>query len=45
VIGHDFEMRVSKVPLARDSLPVFLFHAGKIINVAWKSECLGSPDL
>src|SRR6266446_7970092 len=30
VIGHDFEMLVGKTPLARDGLPVALFHAGRL---------------
>src|ERR1700730_16076730 len=29
LIGYDFEMRVGKVPLARDGFPVAFIHAGR----------------
>ena len=43
VIGHDLEMRVGKVPLARDGFPIGVFHAGKIMNAGQKSESSGNP--
>jgi len=30
LIGYDFEMRVGKTPLARDGLPVSVFHPGRL---------------